>query len=132
MRSLISRAAVTLLALTLLAGGVAAQAKKKKRAKATKATTAQTKTPPPQPQQPYTGDPVPPPQVQEAGDGVNRITAADARAALDKGTAIIIDVRNEESYKMGHIKGSRSIPVNDFVARIKDLPRDKMIITYCS
>ena len=137
MSSIISRAGVILLALTLLSGGVAAQDKKKKRTKASKTAASKTatskstpaKTPP---VQVNTGDPIPPPQPPEQGDGVRRITPAEAREALDKGQAIIIDVRNDEAYKMGHVKGALLIPVNDFVARMKDLPRDKLIITYCS
>lgn len=131
MRSFISRAATLLLALTLLAGGVAAQSKKKKRTKAAKATTSKTtKTTPATTIN--TGDPTPPVQLPEQGDGVRRITAAEARAALDNGTAIIIDVRNDVVYKSGHVKGAILIPSNEIAEHIKELPRDKMIITYCS
>lgn len=130
MRSLISRALVVLpLALALSAGGAFAQTKKKRKAKAAKAAaTKQTRTT----QTPYTGDPVPPPQPPDHGDGVQRITVADARAAVERGTAVIVDVRAEESYKLGHIKGALSIPGNTIEARLKDLPRNKLIITYCS
>jgi 3-mercaptopyruvate sulfurtransferase SseA len=131
MRSFILRAIAALAMLALLVGGLAAQGKKKRKAKPAK--TSQSKPEPAKPEPtPYTGDPIPPPQVVEQGDGVRRITAAEAHDALDKGKAIIIDVRGDETYKLGHIKGALSIPVNDFVARMKDLPRDKMIITYCS
>ena len=68
----------------------------------------------------------------QEGDGVRRITPEEARKALDAGTAVIIDVRDEASYKAGHAKGARSIPVNDIASRAGELPRDKMIITYCS
>ena len=69
---------------------------------------------------------------QTQDDSVRRITPADARQAFDSGKAIIIDVRDEASYKAGHVKGARWIPVNEVESRIKELPRDKMIITYCS
>jgi 3-mercaptopyruvate sulfurtransferase SseA len=131
MRSFVSRATAFLIALTLVAGGAAAQSKKKKRPKTAKATAAKTTKAKP-PEQPYTGDPIPPPQAPEQGDGVRRITPAEAREALDKGAAIVIDVRNEQVYQTGHVKGAILIGLNDFIARIKDLPRDKMIITYCS
>ncbi|HYJ46699.1 MAG TPA: rhodanese-like domain-containing protein [Pyrinomonadaceae bacterium] len=68
----------------------------------------------------------------QGGDGVRRITPEEARKALDAGQAIIIDVRDETSYKAGHAKGARWIPVNDIASRASELPRDKMIITYCS
>lgn len=131
MRSFILRSCVVLLALALPLTGALAQSKKKRKTKTTKAAASQTTTTK-TPAEVNTGDPVPPPQAPEQGDGIQRISPAEAHAAADKGTAIIIDVRAGETYKMGHIKGSLSIPVNEFLARIKDLPRDKMIITYCS
>ena len=65
-------------------------------------------------------------------DGVRRITTVELRAALDKGRAIVIDTRPRDSYKQNHIKGSISIPVDEVANRITELPRDKMIVTYCS
>ncbi len=69
---------------------------------------------------------------QAQGDGVRRITPAEAREAVAQGKAIIVDVRGEDSYNAGHIKGARWINLNDIGSRTGDLPRDKMIITYCS
>jgi len=134
MRFFVSRAVVSLLALALLTGGVAAQSKKKKRTKAAKATTSKTTKTTPAKTAPttYTGDPIPPPQLPEQGDGVRRITPAEAREALEKGTAIIVDVRNDLFYQTGHIKGAILIPSYEIGAHLKELPRDKMIITYCS
>lgn len=68
----------------------------------------------------------------QEGDGVRRITPLEARQAVEKGKAIIIDVRGEESWKAGHVKGARWIPMNDISSRTRNLPRGKMIITYCS
>ncbi len=65
-------------------------------------------------------------------DGVKRITTVELRDALDKGTAIVVDVRGDSIYKQSHIKGSISIPENLIAARLGELPRDKMIVTYCS
>ncbi|MBA2732817.1 MAG: rhodanese-like domain-containing protein [Acidobacteria bacterium] len=70
-------------------------------------------------------------QAQQ-GDGVRRITPAEARAAVAQGKAIIVDVRGEDSYKAGHIKNARWINLNDIGSRAGELPRNKMIITYCS
>lgn len=65
-------------------------------------------------------------------DGVKRVTTVELRDALEKGTAIVIDVRGDSVYKQSHIKGSISIPENQIATRINELPRDKMIVTYCS
>jgi predicted sulfurtransferase len=70
--------------------------------------------------------------TQAPGDGIQRITPEEVREALKKGKAILIDVRNEASYKAGHIKGAHSIPLSELESRVKELPRKKMIITYCS
>jgi len=66
------------------------------------------------------------------GDGVRRITTVELRDALDKGSAIVIDTRPVESYKQSHIKGSISVPVDQVASHINELPRDKMIVAYCS
>ena len=65
-------------------------------------------------------------------DGVKRVTTVELRDALDKGEAIVIDVRPAASYQQTHIKGSISIPLEQVEARMNELPRDKMIVTYCS
>src|SRR2546423_8775119 len=65
-------------------------------------------------------------------DGVRRITLAELRDALDKGTAIVIDTRAAKDYNQGHIKGSINIPVDQVANRINELPRDKTIVAYCS
>ena len=69
---------------------------------------------------------------QAQGDGVRRVTPAEARDALERGKAIIVDVRAEDSYNAGHVRGARWINLNDIGSRAGELPRDKMIITYCS
>jgi hydroxyacylglutathione hydrolase len=69
---------------------------------------------------------------QAQSDNVRRITPAEARNMVAQGKAIVVDVRGEESYKAGHVKGARWINLNDIGSRTGELPRDKMIITYCS
>lgn len=65
-------------------------------------------------------------------DAVRRVTIAELRAALEKGTAIAVDVRGEEQYRAGHIKGALWIPSDEIARRTKELPKDKLIVTYCS
>ena len=65
-------------------------------------------------------------------DGVRRVTVAELRAALDKGEALVVDVRGSVEYDLGHIKGARSIPLGLIAAQAKELPRDKLIVTYCA
>lgn len=66
------------------------------------------------------------------GDGVRRISPAQLRTAVLSGRAVIVDVRGADSYNAGHIKGARLIPLNEIEARVGELPRNKMIVTYCA
>ena len=68
----------------------------------------------------------------QGDDRVRRVTPTEARAAVEKGQAVIVDVRGEDSFKAGHVKGALWIPVGDISSRSNELPRGKMIITYCS
>lgn len=63
-----------------------------------------------------------------------RVTAAEAKAAVDAGLAIIVDVRSVESYANGHIAGALSIPLDRIEADPAgvSLEKDKWIITYCT
>jgi len=65
-------------------------------------------------------------------DGARRITPADLRQLLKKGEAVVIDVRSEEAYKAGHVKGARNIPFVQIADRVAELPANKLIATYCS
>ncbi|HKR00605.1 MAG TPA: rhodanese-like domain-containing protein [Pyrinomonadaceae bacterium] len=65
-------------------------------------------------------------------DGVRRITIKEARAALEKNEAVMVDVRGSVEYKLGHIKGALSVPLGLIVQQSNELPRDKLIITYCA
>ena len=72
------------------------------------------------------------PTTSVEGDGVRRITTAELHDALEKGTAVVVDVRSVEAYKMAHIKGALSIPETEIIKRKDELPRDKTIVFYCS
>ncbi len=71
-----------------------------------------------------------PPAQAVPEDGVPRIAPMEAHDLIEKGKAIIVDVRSESSYRIGHVQGALWMP--DVASRLKELPRDKMIITYCS
>src|SRR5262245_18543978 len=73
---------------------------------------------------------------QEAGKAkdesdVARISARDAKEAYDKKSAVFVDARSIEAYKIEHVKSALHIPVSDN-PDLKSLPKDKKIIVYCS
>ena len=65
-------------------------------------------------------------------DGARRVTIAELETMMKNGSAFVVDVRNEDSYNAGHIPGSKLIPSGEILNHLKELPRDKLIVTYCS
>jgi 3-mercaptopyruvate sulfurtransferase SseA len=88
------------------------------------ANAAPTATPPP-------ASPAPS-ETPTPADDAPRITVEEAKKAFDEGKAFIIDARAEEAYKAEHIKGAVNIRHDNLDAMLKQIPRDKTIIVYCS
>ncbi|HKZ81999.1 MAG TPA: rhodanese-like domain-containing protein [Pyrinomonadaceae bacterium] len=65
-------------------------------------------------------------------DGARRITPTELRDLLAKNQAVVVDVRNEGSYYAGHIPGAKLIPNTAILSHLQELPRNKLIVTYCS
>ena len=65
-------------------------------------------------------------------DGARRITTGELETLIKEGKAYVVDVRLEDAYNMGHIPGSHLIPASEILKHVDKLPRDKMIVTYCS
>ncbi len=64
------------------------------------------------------------------GPQIELISLADARARLDAGTALFIDVRAGGDYAAGHIPGALTITSQELEARINNLPAETVIIAY--
>jgi hypothetical protein len=56
---------------------------------------------------------------------VPRISVSDAKAAVDSGQAILVDVRSADSYAAGHAAGAISIPLGNFEVNIDKLSLEK-------
>lgn len=65
---------------------------------------------------------------------VPRVALEEARAALDSGAAVIVDVRSAEAYQASHVAGAVSIPLAEVEANPTGLAldREQWIITYCT
>lgn len=81
------------------------------------------------------------PQLEEATNAaplteatVPRIAVDEAKAALDSGEAVIIDVRSADAYANSHAEGAINIPLGEFETDIANvqLEKDQWIITYCT
>jgi rhodanese-related sulfurtransferase len=83
------------------------------------------------------------PQFGSARDPVNiagmiaaNVMRGDARIIqwedVKGNGAFILDVRNPDEFKAGHIDGAVNIPLNELRDRINELPADQEIWTYCA
>lgn len=65
---------------------------------------------------------------------VPRVSVEDARAALDSGEAVIVDVRSEAAYETSHVAGAINIQLGEFETNPAgiNLEKDQWIITYCT
>ena len=69
---------------------------------------------------------------KEPGEPYFRITSDEARELLEKGDAVVIDVRREDEWRAGHVKGAIHIPVDDLLNEIDRLPRDRKLLFICA
>jgi predicted sulfurtransferase len=110
MRLLISVTAIALLGVGVLTACNSAEWRNAKTSSVAPAQTA-----PPQP-----------------ADGARRVTVDDLKDLLARNEAVVIDVRNQASYDVGHVRGAKLIPEAEVVNHLDQLPKDKLIVTYCS
>jgi rhodanese-related sulfurtransferase len=61
------------------------------------------------------------------------ISIEDFKAAVEKnaGNRIILDARDKDETMNGMISGAMNIPAGEITARLKELPKNKEIITHC-
>jgi len=78
------------------------------------------------------GSPTPQQPPPPPADNARRIKAAELHELWEKGDVVIIDTRAESAYKDEHIKGALSMPAGTVLAHLEELPKDKMIVAYCT
>lgn len=71
-------------------------------------------------------------QAELALQKVRRISETDAHRMYTNNAAVIVDVRSNAQFSLSHIRGAINIPNSQLVARLKELPAGKTIITYCA
>jgi len=61
------------------------------------------------------------------------ITPAELKAQLDRGEpVVIVDGRSPADFAQGHLNGALSIPAGEISERYQELPKDRLIVFYCS
>jgi rhodanese-related sulfurtransferase len=65
------------------------------------------------------------------GEEVDAVGREELIARLRKGNVVLVDVRPAEEFEAGHIKGARSIPLQELEDRLAELPGDREVVAYC-
>jgi rhodanese-related sulfurtransferase len=65
-------------------------------------------------------------------DGVRRVTTTELNEMMKKNEVFVVDVRNEASFNAGHIPGAKLMPHSEILNHVDELPKNKLIVTYCS
>lgn len=69
---------------------------------------------------------------REPGEVFYRISVDEAREMVERGEAVVVDVRNPDEYRAGHVRGALWIPVDQILQRADELPRDKKLLFICA
>src|SRR5437016_11188824 len=65
------------------------------------------------------------------GGDVDAIGREELVARMRSGEVVLVDVRPSEEFEAGHIKGARSIPLEELEGRLAELPADREVVAYC-
>lgn len=61
---------------------------------------------------------------------VETISAKMLDYYVGRSDAVLIDLRDEEEYRAGHVKGARNIPYEE-IEEGRSFPRGKILVLYC-
>jgi rhodanese-related sulfurtransferase len=66
------------------------------------------------------------------GVQVNNVSASEAQKKLaQKQKPFLLDVRQPEEFRTGHIPGAKLIPLGELHARMNELPKNQEILVVC-
>lgn len=61
------------------------------------------------------------------------ISISDARGKIGQSNVYFLDTREQKEFNVSHIKNARCVGHDDFkLSSVSDIPKDKLIIVYCS
>jgi hypothetical protein len=63
---------------------------------------------------------------------VPRMTLKEATEKLERGEAVLVDVRSKVSYDKSHAVGALLLSEGEIDSYLEKLPRDKVLILYCT
>jgi rhodanese-related sulfurtransferase len=67
------------------------------------------------------------------GPSAPKLTAAELNEKLKFGKhPLVLDVRQPDEFRQGHISGAKLIPLNDLHKRMGELPKGREIVCVCA
>ena len=66
-----------------------------------------------------------------ARDQLEPVAATELVTRLREGSVVLLDVRPEDEYGLGHLPGAQNIPLRQLEQRLAELPRKQEIVAYC-
>ncbi len=59
------------------------------------------------------------------------IAAEELLRRAQRGEVTVLDVRPEEEFRAGHLRGALSVPLAQLEERLGELPKDREVVAYC-
>jgi DNA-binding transcriptional ArsR family regulator len=56
------------------------------------------------------------------------VTSTELQERMKNGSIVALDVRPEQEYRAGHVRGARSIPIEELEDRLRELPKSRTIV----
>ena len=71
---------------------------------------------------------------QEPGEPYYRIDLDETKEMLEKegDKVIVVDVRRDDEWVAGHVKGAMHVPIDDLLDRMDEVPQDKKLLFICA
>lgn len=64
-------------------------------------------------------------------DAMEPLGATELARGMKAGAILLLDVRPQAEFELGHLRGAVNIPLRDLVRRLNRLPRGKEVVAYC-
>ncbi len=64
-------------------------------------------------------------------DELEPVSRKELARRLKAGTVVVLDVRPEDEFELGHVRGAVNIPVDELKRRLAELPKSQEIVAYC-
>lgn len=66
------------------------------------------------------------------GTPINSVSASEAQKKMNqKPKPFLLDVRQPEEFRSGHVPGAKLIPLGELRTRMNELPKDQEILVIC-